>query len=87
LAAMGAVVGLAAESDFYSWGESLGGYLAYAVLGLILLPVVRWLTDKVLLPRVKLSDEIAAQEKPNLGASYVEAFAYIAAAFIIYWCV
>ena len=87
LVAMGVIVGLAAESDFYSWGESLGAYVAYTVLGLVLLPVIRWLTDKVLLPTVKLSDEIAAQEKPNLGAAYIEAFAYIAAAFIIYWCV
>jgi len=41
----------------------------------------------VLLPTVKLSDEISAQEKPNVGAAYIEAFSYIAAAFIISWCV
>ena len=87
LAAMGIIVGLAAESDFESWAENLTGFLAYAVLGLILLPIIRLLTDKLLLPTVRLSDEIAQQEKPNLGAAYFEAFSYIAAAFIIYWCV
>ena len=87
LTAMGAVVGLAAEGDFVSWGEALPAYLGYAVLGLILLPIVRFLADKLLLPTVRLSDEIAAQEKPNLGAAYIEAFSYVAGAFIIYWCV
>jgi uncharacterized membrane protein YjfL (UPF0719 family) len=87
LVAMGAIIGLAAEGEFESWTTDLPGYLAYAVIGLILLPVVRFLTDKILLPTVKLSDEIAGQETPNVGAAYIEAFAYIAAAFVIYWCV
>lgn len=87
LIAMGAVIGLAGEGDFTSWATDLPVYLGFAVLGLILLPIVRFLTDKVLLPTVKLSDEIAAQEKPNVGAAYIEAFSYIAAAFIIFWCV
>lgn len=87
LIAIGAIIGLAAQGDFISWGENLSAFLGYAVIGLILLPIVRFLTDKLLLPTVKLSSEIAEQEKPNLGAAYIEAFAYIAAAFIIYWCV
>jgi len=87
LVGIGAIIGLAAESDFESWSENLLDYLGYAVIGLILLPLVRLLTDKVLLPTVKLTSEIAEQEKPNVGAAYIEAFSYIAAAFIIYWCV
>ena len=87
LVAIGIIVGLAAESDFESWAVSLPDYLGYAVLGLVLLPLIRLLTDKVLLPTVNLTDEIARQEKPNVGASYIEAFSYIAAAFVIYWCV
>lgn len=87
LVAMGAIIGLAAESDFNSWAENLPDYLGYAALGLVLLPLIRLLTDKVLLPTVRLTSEIAEQEKPNVGAAYIEAFAYIAAAFIIYWCV
>ena len=87
LVAIGAIVGLAGESNFESWSENIADYLGYAVLGLILLPFIRLLTDKVLLPGVKLTDEIAEQEKPNVGAAYIEAFSYIAAAFIIYWCV
>ena len=87
LIAMGAIIGLAGEGDFTSWSTDLPVYIGFAVLGLILLPIIRFLTDKVLLPTVKLSDEISAQEKPNVGAAYIEAFSYIAAAFIIFWCV
>ena len=87
IVSVGIIIGHAAESDFVSWAESLTDFLAYAVVGLVLLPVIRFLTDRVILPTVKLSNEIAAQEKPNVGAAYIEAFSYIAAAFIIYWCI
>ncbi len=87
LAAIGIVIGLAGEGDFISWSENIINYLAFALVGLILLPIIRTLTDRILLPSVKLSDEIAAQEKPNVGAAYIEAFSYLAAAFIVYWCV
>jgi uncharacterized membrane protein YjfL (UPF0719 family) len=87
LMAMGIIIGLAAESDFHSWSENIPEYLAYSLLGLILLPFVRLLTDKLLLPTVRLTDEIANQERPNVGAAFIEAFSYIAAAFIIYWCI
>lgn len=87
LVAMGIVVGLAAEGDFDSLAEDLPGFLAIALIGLIALPIIRFVTDKVLLPTVNLTDEIVNQEKPNVGAAYIEAFSYIAAAFVIYWCV
>ena len=87
LVSIGVIIGLAGEGDFTAWSIDLPVYIGFAVLGLILLPIIRLLTDKVLLPTVKLSDEISAQEKPNDGAAYVEAFSYIAAAFIINWCV
>lgn len=87
LVSIGIIIGLAGEGDFTSWSIDLPVYIGFAVLGLILLPIIRLLTDKVLLPTVKLSDEISAQEKPNVGAAYIEAFSYIAAAFIISWCV
>jgi len=84
---MGIVVGLAAASDFESFAESVPDYLFYSAAGLVLLPLIRLLTDKILLPGVRLSSEIAEQEKPNVGAAYIEAFSYIAGAFIIYWCI
>ncbi len=89
LIGIGIVVGLAAERDFHSWRTDLPNYVFVAVLGLLLLPVIRFLTDKILLPSVKLTHEIIAhgQEKPNIGAAFIEAFSYIAAGFVVYWCV
>ncbi len=87
LISVGIVVGLAAEGDFESWSEDLPQFFLIAAIGLVLLPVIRFLTDKVLLPTVSLTDEIANQEKPNVGAAYIEAISYISAAFVIYWCV
>jgi uncharacterized membrane protein YjfL (UPF0719 family) len=87
LISMGIVVGLAAERDFVEWSEDLPAYLFIALSGLVMLPLVRLLTDKVLLPTVKLTDEIATQEKPNVGAAYIEALSYIGASFVISWCV
>lgn len=87
LISIGIVVGLAAEGDFHSWSEDLPGFVLVSAIGLLLLPFIRLLTDKVLLPTVKLTDEIANQETPNIGAAYIEAFSYIAAALIVYWCV
>lgn len=86
LTGTGLIIGLAARTDFESWSD-LGDFIIIAIVGLALLPLVRFLTDKVLLPTVKLTDEIAMQEKPNVGAAYIEASSYVAAAFVICWCV
>ncbi len=95
LIAVGIVVGLSAEGDFVSWQKNIFEFFSYAAVGLISLPIVRFLTDKLLLPGVKLSDEIIGLRPdksietlgPNIGAAYIEAFAYIAGAFVIYWCI
>ncbi len=87
LIGIGIVVGLAAQTEFQSWAESLGSYVVIAVAGLILLPAIRFLTDLVLIPNVKLTDEIANQEIPNVGAAFIEAFSYIAASLVLLWCI
>jgi hypothetical protein len=46
---------------------------------------VRFLADVVLLPGQKLTDEIANQDKPNVGAGFIEAFSYVGASFLIVW--
>jgi len=87
LIAMGIIVGLSAEGDFESWSDDLPRFLTISVIGLLLLPVIRFLTDKILFPTRKITDEIANQDVPNVGVAYIEAFSYIAAAFIIYWSI
>ncbi len=87
LIAMGIIVGHAAEGVFHSWAENFLDFIITSFIGLAILPFIRILTDKILLPTVKLTDEIAGQKKPNIGAAYIEAFSYIAASMIIYWSV
>ncbi|MGR3179439.1 MAG: DUF350 domain-containing protein [Candidatus Anammoxibacter sp.] len=89
----GAIIGIAniirhaIGQDFNNWQESLLTFVGYFVLGIILLPIIRFFTDKVLLPGEKLTDEIVNQQKPNLGAAFIEAFAYIGSSFLITWCI
>lgn len=72
--------------DFEGWGYTFAEAGFELVLGIILLPVMRFITDKILLPGQKLTDEIIHQEKPNVGAALVEAFAYIGGSVLITWC-
>lgn len=87
LIAMGNLLRVASAEDFVSWEENLTGFFSFLVLGLILLPIARTLTDRVLLPGRSLADELVNQEKPNMGAAYLEACSYIGSSFLISWCV
>jgi len=70
---------------FTTWQNSLIDILSYTVLGVILLPVMRFIADKILLKGRSLNDEICNQEKPNIGAGLIEAFSYIGSAILIVW--
>lgn len=62
-------------------------YMGIDVLaGIILLPVLRIVTDKILLPKRRLTDELVNQEKPNHGVAFIEAFSYITGALLFTWC-
>jgi uncharacterized membrane protein YjfL (UPF0719 family) len=84
--AMGNLIRFGLAGDFVSWGVSLSEAGLEILVGLLLLPVMRFLTDKILLPGQRLTDEIINQEKPNIGASLIEAFAYIGGSVLITWC-
>lgn len=86
LVAIAVLISHATSGDFYSWQEHFIKVAVEVVIGFIFLPVVRLITDKILLPGEKLTDEIVNQEKPNIGASIIEAFAYIGGAVLITWC-
>ena len=87
LIALGNVVRLGVAGDFVSWYDNLSQYAFYVVVGLALLPLMRFVTDKLLLPGVRLNDELVAQEEPNLGAGAIEAFSYVAASMLIGWTI
>ncbi|MFA8451429.1 MAG: DUF350 domain-containing protein [Bacteroidales bacterium] len=83
--AIGILIRFSVEGSFLGWGDSIFYLFFYTLIGLILLPFARFLCDKILLPGKNLTDELINQEKPNLGAAIIEAFAYISSAILITW--
>ena len=71
--------------DFESWTITLEDVAADVGIGLVFLPIARFLADKILLPGQNLTDELVNQENPNVGAGVVEAFAYIGGSMLIVW--
>jgi len=85
--AIGIITMNAILDPFVDWTTTLVDISLQTVLGCILLPVIRLFADKILLPGRKLTDEIVNQEKPNIGAGLIEAFAYVASAILITWSI
>lgn len=87
LIAIANLIRFAVSGDFHSWSESFINIGINLFLGLLMLPVVRFLADRVLLPGRKITDELVNQEKPNVGVALIEAFAYIGGSVLITWCI
>jgi uncharacterized membrane protein YjfL (UPF0719 family) len=86
LIAMANLIRFGISGDFEGWGVTLSGAGLEVAVGLVLLPVMRYVTDKILLPGESLTNEIINQERPNIGAAIIEAFAYIGGSVLITWC-
>ena len=71
--------------DFVDWTTSFTRIGIYVVLGFVFLFITRFIADRVLLPGQRLKDELINQEKPNIGAGLIEAFAYIGGSVLITW--
>ena len=67
--------------EFVGWSESLAAFLTFAVLGFVILYVVRRLVDLVLLPSTKISHELAVDR--NLGVAFMVSAVVISAALIL----
>jgi len=85
IVAIANLIRFALAHDFESWTVTLTDVGVNVLIGFIFLPIARLLTDKILLPGQKLTDEIVNQENPNIGAAVVEAFAYIGGSMLIVW--
>ncbi|WP_109434066.1 MULTISPECIES: DUF350 domain-containing protein [Aquimarina] len=72
-----------AQMEADSWIIVGENFLLETGIGLLLLPLARFLTDKILLPKRRLTDEIINQKKPNNGAAVIEAFSYIGGSILI----
>ncbi len=83
--AIGNLIREALMHDFVSWSTTLIDVFVDVGIGLVFLPIARFLADKILLPGQNLTDEIVNQEHPNVGAAIVEAFAYVGGSMLIVW--
>jgi hypothetical protein len=67
--------------------KSLTSFAAVAILGLILLPLVRLAIDKLIMgPGHSLTREVVGQQVPNIGAGVLEGSLYFCISFLIGWC-
>jgi len=85
LVAIANLIRYAIMHDFVSWEDSFMRIGINFGLGIILLPVMRFLASKVLLQGRSITAEVM-QDKPNNGVGLIEAFAYIGGSILITWC-
>ena len=71
--------------DFESWWITAEYVAIDTGIGLVFLPIARLIADKILLPGRNLTDELINQDKPNIGAGIIEAFAYVGGSVLICW--
>lgn len=84
LVGMGNILSLAAGGDFVGWQESLTFFAEDALFGLVMLFLIKRLSDMVLASGVKLGAE-QAEAAPNIGAGLLEAVGYVGGSMLIVW--
>lgn len=81
LIALGIILLHALSGSFLDWQHSISQFLFEAALAFMLLPLFRFVIDKVMLPGVKINHAI--QEHQNIAVALIEACATICAALVI----
>ena len=71
--------------EFVGWTESLVAFVVFAVIGFILLYVVRILIDYALLPGIRVPKALANDK--NIAVAFVESAVIISAALILYFAI
>ena len=85
LIAIGLIIFKAVFGEFVGWTEGIVSFVVFAVIGFVLLYVVRIIVDFALLPGTKVSDELAVDR--NLGVAFIESGVVISAALILYFAI
>ena len=85
LVAMANILRIAITGSFEGWEAGFAAATGYALAGLAILFLARWLTDWVLLPGVTIRHEVLEQAVPNVGVGYLEAIFYLGISFLIAW--
>ena len=85
LVAIALVIFKAVFGEFVGWTEGLVSFVVFAVIGFVLLYVVRIIVDFALLPGTRVADELAVDR--NLGVAFIESGVVISAALILYFAI
>ena len=85
LVAMGLVIFKAVFGNFDSWNQALASFFVFVVIGFVLLYALRLMTDVLLLPTVKISNELAAER--NVGVAFIESSIVISSALILFFAI
>ena len=83
--AIGIVAFKAVFGDFVGWTEGLIAFAVFAVIGFIVLYVVRLLFDLVLHPSANVAHELA--EDQNLGFAFLEGSVVISVSLILFFAI
>ena len=85
LIAIGLVMLKALSGDFLGWTQGITEFVIFAVIGFVLLYVLRLLVDFLVLPRVRVSDEISAGANP--GVAFLEGAVVIGSSLILFFAI
>lgn len=85
LIAVALVAFKAVAGEFLGWSESLIGFVVFAVIGFLLLVIVRWIIDKAMFPKVKIADELSSAQ--NVGVAFIVGGVVISTALILLFAV
>jgi uncharacterized membrane protein YjfL (UPF0719 family) len=83
LIGMANIIQYAIVIEHTDWADSIVAIGIQLGIALVTFPIFRFLTDKLLLPKRSITDELIHQAEPNFGIGLVEAFAYISASILI----
>ncbi len=81
LLAVGITVEAGLHGQFHSWAADLQAVGIYLAISVVLLWILRWLTDLLLMPGTRLADEIARDR--NAGAGLIEATSFVVGAELL----
>lgn len=85
LLAIANVIRYGLMGDFVGWGSTLAEVGLEVLLGLLFLPLLRLITDRILLPGQRLTQLITTPGRHSTSAALVEAFAYTGGSILIIW--
>jgi hypothetical protein len=82
---MGLVIFKAVFGNFDGWNQALASFFVFVVIGFVLLYALRLMIDVLLLPTVKISNELAAER--NVGVAFIESSIVISSALILFFAI